>query len=73
MLDVAGMGGPEVAGELYKVFKAWLSQRICRGSSATADATVVVAAAERGAKGEAPETVVTFPLKTSLHLAIRLS
>ena len=27
------MEGPEVAGELYKVFKAWLDQRVLRGSS----------------------------------------
>ena len=25
------MDGPEIAGELYKVFKQWLSQRILQG------------------------------------------
>ena len=29
---IAGMGGPEIAGELYKVFKAWLHKRILQGS-----------------------------------------
>ena len=74
MLDVvAGMGGPEVAGELYKVFKAWLSQRILRGSSANADTAAVVSAAEHGARGDVPETAVPFPLNKSLHLATRLT
>ena len=27
------MEGPEIAGELYKVFKAWLAQRILQGAS----------------------------------------
>ena len=74
MLDVvAGMGGPEVAGELYRVFKAWLSQRILRGSSANANTAAVVSAAEHGARGDVPETAVPFPLNKSLHLATRLT
>jgi hypothetical protein len=45
---IAGMGGPEIAGELYKVFKAWLHKRILQGSLGPAAA----AAAGGGGRGD---------------------
>ena len=37
------MEGPTIAGELYKVFKAWLAQRILQGSSEATPALGTVA------------------------------
>jgi hypothetical protein len=55
------MEGPEVAGELYKVFRTWLSERILQGSSAAAVTTSPKAAAGGGAEGTGPETEVAAP------------
>ncbi len=51
------MGGPEVAGELYKVFRTWLSERILQGSSTVALAAPPAAVAKGGAEdGGAEDT-----------------
>ena len=43
------MEGPEIAGELYKVFKAWLAKRIVQGASESTPAmgTVAIGAGQR--------------------------
>ena len=43
------MEGPEIAGELYKVFKAWLAKRIVQGASESTPAmgTVATGAGQR--------------------------
>ena len=55
------MEGPEVAGELYKVFRTWLSERVLQGSSAAVVAASPAVIAEAGAEGTGREIEVAAP------------
>lgn len=65
---VAGMDGPEIAGELYQVFKQWLAQRVLQGFTPAEGGEAVVprtpdeiAAVTTEALAELAESAKTAP------------